>query len=411
MRTLTNRVRRVSLALGTCLCLLLVIGGIGCKKEGQTPTPVKEPNAVGVAPTSAKPETTTPEAQTPIVEVPKPAPERSPNAAAVTVNGETIPERDVTAIIDQNIKRAGGQMPATYVEQFKQQMRPRVLENLIAQRLLDQQVQAAHIEMTDDEVTSKIEEQLGKVNPPMTLEKYKEMVTSQGGNFGEALEQFKKNLMRERFLDSQWAGKIDVNDQDAQAYYDEHPQEFAKPEQVQASHILIKPDTSDPNTDPNEAKALARTKIDGLQEQIKAGADFAELAKANSDCPSAEKGGDLGSFGREQMVKPFSDAAFAMEPNQVSDVVETRFGYHIIKVTGRTAAEVTPFDEAKAGIVAKLENQKKRQFFETFMKSLQDRAVIVYPETEGAAATTSPVPAVPPVAPPTSAAPADASEN
>ena len=265
--------------------------------------------------------------------------------------------------------------------------------------------------MTAEQAIAKMEEQLANVNPPMDLDKYKEMVAAQGGNFEEALEQFQQRMAMEQFMETQWAGKVDVNDQDVQAYYDEHPAEFTTAEKVQASHILIKPDTSDPNTDPNEAKAVARTKIEGLLEQIKGGADFAELAKANSDCPSAEKGGDLGSFGAGQMVKPFSDAAFAMEPNEVSDIVETRFGYHVIKLTGRTPASVTPFDEAKEGIVTKLENQKKRQLVQEFVKSLQDRAVIVYPETDTTpAAAATPVPVTEPAAP-APAAPADANEN
>ena len=101
-----------------------------------------------------------------------------------------------------------------------------------------------------------------------------------------------------------------------------------KPEQVKASHILVKVDAG-----ADEAKkAEARKKIQEIQQKVKAGGDFEALATENSDCPSKAKGGDLGFFERGQMVKPFEEAAFALKPGEVSGIVETQFGYHIIKV-------------------------------------------------------------------------------
>ena len=127
--------------------------------------------------------------------------------------------------------------------------------------------------------------------------------------------------------------KIDVTENDANNYYSGNPKEFETPEQVKASHILIASDTSDTSVDPNDAKAKALAKAEQLLAQLKDGADFAELAKANSTCPSASKGGDLGFFSKGDMVAPFEEAAFALEPGQLSDIVETKFGYHIIKRT------------------------------------------------------------------------------
>ncbi|MHC4520425.1 MAG: peptidylprolyl isomerase, partial [Planctomycetota bacterium] len=220
-------------------------------------------------------------------------------------------------------------------------------------------------------------------------------------------EQYRAGLARQRLLEAQWAGKIDVNDAAAKTYYDRNTKEFESPEQVRASHILIKPQVTDPNSDPNVAKVAARAKAEKLVGEIKDGADFAELAKANPGDPgSAAKGGDLGFFPRGKMVKPFEEAAFAMQPGEVSDIVESRFGYHIIKVTERKEASVTPFEEAKAGIVAKLAGEQKAKIARAYINSLKDKATIVY-----AAADEPNAPEPAPVAPAVSATPADANAN
>lgn len=104
-------------------------------------------------------------------------------------------------------------------------------------------------------------------------------------------------------------------------------------DQVKASHILLMYSGSARST-ATRSKDEAKTQIAELKQQLDGGADFADLAKQHSDCPSSSRGGDLGSFGRGQMVGPFEDAAFALPVGGVSDVVETDFGYHIIQRTG-----------------------------------------------------------------------------
>jgi len=105
------------------------------------------------------------------------------------------------------------------------------------------------------------------------------------------------------------------------------------PNAVRASHILLMYQGSSRST-ATRSKAEAQTQIQALKAQLASGADFAELARTHSDCPSGRKGDDLGSFGRGQMVRAFEDSAFGMEVGQVSDVVETDFGYHLITRTG-----------------------------------------------------------------------------
>jgi peptidyl-prolyl cis-trans isomerase D len=151
-------------------------------------------------------------------------------------------------------------------------------------------------------------------------------------------------------------GAPPVTNQQVEAYYQQHQQDFQVPEEVQVRHILIKVEKgADAKTD-----AAARQKAEDLLKQIKGGADFAALAKANSDDPgSKEQGGELGMIQRGVTVPPFEKAAFALQPGQISDVVKTDFGYHIIKVEAKETAHLKPLDEVKAQIVATLTRQQE----------------------------------------------------
>lgn len=151
------------------------------------------------------------------------------------------------------------------------------------------------------------------------------------------------------------AAQTDVSDADIKSYYDQNQKQYATEEQRRASHILIsvKKDASAGD------KAAAKSKADALVAQLrKAPGDFAKLAKANSQDPgSAENGGDLGFFGKGAMVKSFEDAAFKLKQDEISDPVESEFGYHIIKVTGIKPAAVKSLESVKGEIAGEIKKQ------------------------------------------------------
>jgi peptidyl-prolyl cis-trans isomerase C len=133
--------------------------------------------------------------------------------------------------------------------------------------------------------------------------------------------------------------------------------------------------------DPNEAKARARTKIEGLLKQIKDGADFAELARANSVCPSAPQGGDLDFFPRGKTTPAFEKVAFELQVGQISDVVETEYGFHIIKATDHEDPTDITFEQAKEKIIEQLTAEKQSEFADEYLKKLMAEAKIVYPRS------------------------------
>ncbi|HET9063221.1 MAG TPA: peptidylprolyl isomerase [Candidatus Binatia bacterium] len=172
------------------------------------------------------------------------------------------------------------------------------------------------------------------------------------------LEDLKRRLVIQRVMQEQQTAPVD--DAEVQGYYDAHSAEFAT-DRVKASHILV--------IDEAVAKdLLAKLRKDPSQ--------FENLAKEHSiDKANAEKGGDLGLFGRGRMVKEFEEAAFGLgSDGELSEVVHTRFGYHIIKRTGREEGKIKPFDEVKNQIRIRLINDKRRQRTEEFLTALKTEA-------------------------------------
>ncbi|MFH1717426.1 MAG: peptidylprolyl isomerase [Planctomycetota bacterium] len=351
------RLRSIRTAKGhimrTCLCLAILIGaiGLGCRSKSPEQTDANKP---------AEPKV---------------------DKVAVTVNGMEIRESEIEKTIKpqlDSIAKQSTQLPPAVVKQYTQQFREQALEQLIRRTLLDEKVQAAGVIVTEEEVIGQITEIAAAQG--FSLEDFTKAMEQLGHGFDEVKGDVRKQLARNRFMESLWAGKVDVTEEDAKKYYDENSKRFETPEQVSASHILIQPELT--GADPNEAKAKARTKAEDLLRQIKEGADFAELAKANSSCPSAPRGGDLGFFPRGQAPADFDNAAFALEVGQMTDVVETEYGFHIIKVTDHKDAGVTSFEQARDDIIEQLTQRKQSDFAGVYIDSLKADAKIVYPTGE-----------------------------
>jgi len=362
----------IRLRVLTCFVVFFIAFSLGCRSKSSEQADVDKPQ-----PAPAKIEA---KADVNLAE-PQPA-EEPAESVAVTVNGVDITEAELQKIIKPQLERMaqqGKQLTPAFAQAIEKQLRQQAIDRIIIGLLLDEKVKEANIVLTEEEVINQIKEILAAQRPPLSLEEYKNKAAEYGQSFDEVKEQIRKGMAYQKVVEAQWAGKINITEEDAKKYYDENPAQFEVKEQVRASHILIKPDTTDPNADPNQAKAQAKAKIQGLLEQIKNGADFAELAKANSDCPSAAQGGDLNFFARGQMAPPFEKAAFELEVGKVSDIVETKFGYHIIKVTDRKDASTTSFEQARNDLIKKLTQKKQTELTNKYIESLKAAANIVYP--------------------------------
>jgi peptidyl-prolyl cis-trans isomerase C len=174
-------------------------------------------------------------------------------------------------------------------------------------------------------------------------------------------------------IDAEVAPKAAVKPEQLADFYAKNPDQFKQPERVHASHILI----GVPKGADAAAKAQARAKAEQVLKDVKAGKDFATLAKENSQDPgSAPNGGDLGFFQPGQMVGPFNEAAFSLAPGAVSDIVETEFGFHIIKVAEKQAPRAIPLDEVKPQLEQFLLQRNRQEQTDAFVKGLRSKGMV-----------------------------------
>lgn len=308
---------------------------------------------------------------------------------AVTVNGHDIMEEDVEKILDFSLKKTPSNKLQAGAQ--RERLRVRILESLIMNHLLASQAAKQNITASDKELTKALEEQFEKqiASHGSTREEYeKTMLKQRDLTWDELIARFvadptvKAKYLHEKLIKHNFPEKIKVTDAQIRTFYDDNLKvSYEKPAQVRASHILIA--SKDAKTDEEKA-ALKKKAGDILVKAKKPGADFRALAAEFSACPTSNKGGDLGFFTKEKMVPSFSKAAFAMEKGQISDIVETNFGYHIIKVTDKKAPETVSFEQAGFSIRKILEGTKVREQLMIYIEELKDKAKIVYPKAAAA---------------------------
>jgi len=192
------------------------------------------------------------------------------------------------------------------------------------------------------------------------------------------LQFFSDNFLANEYLKREVAQKVTVSDDEVKTYYDSHKDEFKTQEMVKARHILVRVE----NAASEDEKKKAKDKAEMYLKKIKDGEDFAKMAAEVSDDPGSKaKGGDLGFFPKGRMVKSFEDAAFALKPGETSGIVETQFGFHIIKAEDRKDSTVESFDVVKERIKQKLSQDRTRKELTDFIdKAMKDSKTEIYPD-------------------------------
>ncbi len=282
------------------------------------------------------------------------------------VNGTDITEGDVQNLLNLFLSQMGERIPAEQLAANMPLIRERIIEELVMREIMMAEVAKRNVVLSDAEF-AEIKTELSQELPPgFTLEDYM-------AETGTTEDELRQQMTIRKMILTQAENAGAPSEDEVKAFYEENKEGFHQGAAVEASHILVQVSPEDDE----ETKAAKLARIKQLRQQLLDGADFAELAKENSDCPSAANGGHLGTpFGRGQMVVEFEDAAFSQPVGEVGDVVETQFGYHLIKVINRTEEKTLEFDEVKDRIAELLTAQRQQDAVAKFVQDITEAADI-----------------------------------
>jgi peptidyl-prolyl cis-trans isomerase C len=273
------------------------------------------------------------------------------------VNGKKITMEEFQRNVDM-VKSGYAEMGFFLEGPQLQEFKKKILNSLIEKELLLQEsenkgivIDPAVIEKEIDEIKSSFPDETG----------FEEKLREMGYTIDFVRNDIRIGMAIEKLVEQELAEKTEVSSTEIKSFYDSNIENFKTPEQVKARHILVNHESG------------AKKKIENIKAEIAEGSDFAMLAEKHSACPSGQNGGDLGYFSRGQMVEAFEEAAFGLQAGEVSDIVETRFGFHIIKVEDRRPEETKSFEEVKAGIEQKIRRQNAAAKMPQFIETLKEK--------------------------------------
>jgi peptidyl-prolyl cis-trans isomerase C len=293
----------------------------------------------------------------------------APDTPVAAVNGETISKGQLDrelAGIQGRMARQGQPVPDGALAQIRGQ----VLDQMIGEELLFQESRKQKINVDDQKIHVQIDEMARSFEDKAAFD----LALANAGLSREVLtERLRRQMAIQQLIEDKIVAGLEVVEARADEFYKANPEIFVQPEQVRARHILIRTEAEADAA----AKAEARERIDEIRRKAVEGEDFAALAKTHSQDPgSKDNGGDLGFFARGQMVKPFEETAFALKENEISQVVESPFGFHIIQVTGRKPAETVAYETVKPRILEHLKQQAIREKLDAYVDGLRQGAKI-----------------------------------
>lgn len=244
-----------------------------------------------------------------------------------------------------------------------------ILRGLIDQQLLMQKGQDMGI-TGDTEVIKRLDE-MRKDMKLDSMEDLQKAAEAQGVSFEDFKQNIRTQIVTQKVIGSEVGSKLSVTKEDEAKFYQDHKSDMEQPEAIKLSELLISTDKMD-----DQQIAAAKAKADDLLAQIRKGASFEEITKKNSNGPTAEQGGDLGYFKRGTLAKELEDKTFAMKPGEVSDVVRTKQGFVILRVSEHQAAGIPPFDEVKPRLEEALYMQKLQPALRVYLTKLREDAYI-----------------------------------
>ncbi|MGE3845185.1 MAG: peptidylprolyl isomerase [Vicinamibacterales bacterium] len=344
------------------LNVLLLLLVVGCQRAPAQTTEAATGGSAQPAAASTQPQSPAGEAAAPAAA--QPVPEVLPDVLA-RVNGEPIQKAEFERALRAVEAQAGGPIPADRRNEIYRD----VLDQLVSYRLLIQETKNRKIVVSDADLAAPLA-QVKQQFP--TEDEFTKALAAQNMTEASLTEQIRQDMALSKLVEAEVRPLVKVSEAEIKDFYDKNPDRFQEAEAIRASHILVKVDPGATAAQKQEA----HQKAEGVLKQVKDGGDFAALAKQFSDDGSGSQGGDLNFFGRGQMVPPFENAAFALKTGETSEIVESQFGFHIIKLTDRRAARTVPLADVAARIGQFLTSQQQQQKTNDFIGALRARSKV-----------------------------------
>ena len=301
---------------------------------------------------------------------------------------DTVVEEIIARINNQIITRTEYVHSKDQLKQEAQQQDPANADKIVAARdkdvlrdLIDQQLlleKGKDLGITaDTEVIKRLDEMRKEMHLD-SMEDLEKAAQGQGISFEDFKQNLKNQIITQQVISKEVGSRMSVSKEELQAFYDAHKSQMEQPEQIRLSELLVSTEKKgkDPAADEAQQLAAAKAKADDLLAQIRKGAAFDEVAKKNSDGPTAAQGGDLGYFKRGTLAKELEDKTFAMKPGEVSDVIQTKQGFVILKVTEHQQAGVPPLSEIEPKVQDAIYMQKLQPALRAYLQKLREDSYI-----------------------------------
>jgi peptidyl-prolyl cis-trans isomerase C len=282
------------------------------------------------------------------------------------VNGANIDRGEFERAVKSLEAQAGGPVPAEQRDTVYRQM----VEQIVGMKLLSQEAVAKKVALPETEVDGKLAEVKGQFPSEQA---FTAALAERQMTPDKLKSEIRQQMQAMKLVETEVVPTVTVTEADLNDFYAKNPGKFLEPEAVHVAHILIRvPENADA-----AAKAKAKSEAQSVLAQLKKGGDFAALAKQHSQDPgSAPNGGDLNFVARGQTVPQFEEAAFALKPGQLSGVVESPFGYHIIKSIAHRDARTVPLQEVKPQLEQFLKQQRIQEKTAAYVEKLKSKAKI-----------------------------------
>jgi len=287
----------------------------------------------------------------------------------IKVNGQVIPQEAVQFELERLVRfHAEHGMSEDQIRAQLPELMKKASEQAVGAKLLLEEADRLDLRVNDEALDARVREIVEQVGGREAFEK---ALAAQKSDEAVFREQLRRGLKVEMLVDRVTAGVEYPTEEEIRQHFDAHKEEYAQGERVLAQHILITPDG-----ETQTSKDEARAKIEAIRERVQAGKSFSDEAAAHSMCPSGKDGGSLGWFGRGMMVPEFDEAVFAMGVGEVSDIIETHFGYHIIYKTDYEAAGEADFDLVREKIRDFLRHARRGEAMAAHVEELKSKATI-----------------------------------